>query len=212
MCIVDRSGHTTMVTIDMEETTVKAHAAFDEIRVYREFTDDPIREVADALKDRGLAGGAVGVEMEYLPAGDFATLRDLLPEGGSRCGGRDLSGDPSGQDRQGDRSPALPEPHHGPGHRRNPGARASGHDRAGDGGRAHRADLLRRRAALQAHDHRLRRAEPVPQRGPHRPGAPRGGPDPHGDLRRRGRVPRRGVPHRGGGLRPPRSRRVSGTT
>ena len=80
MCIVDRSGHTTMVTIDMEETTVKAHAAFDEIRVYREFTDDPIREVAEALKDRGLAGARVGVEMEYLPAGDFATLRNLLPE------------------------------------------------------------------------------------------------------------------------------------
>ena len=80
MCIVDRSGHTTMVTIDMEETTVKTHAAFDDIRVYREFTDDPIRELAGALKDRGLAGGAVGVEMEYLPAGDFATLRDLLPE------------------------------------------------------------------------------------------------------------------------------------
>ena len=82
MCIVDRSGHTTMVTIDMEETTVKAHAAFDEIRVYREFTDDPVREVAEALKDQGLAGGALGVEMEYLPAGDFATLRDLLPEAG----------------------------------------------------------------------------------------------------------------------------------
>ena len=80
MCIVDRSGHTTMVTIDMEETTVKAHAAFDEIRVYREFTDDPIREVAEALRDRGLAGAKVGVEMDYLPAGDFATLHDLLPE------------------------------------------------------------------------------------------------------------------------------------
>ncbi len=80
MCIVDRSGHTTMVTIDMEETTVKAHAAFDDIRVYREFTDDPMREVADALMDRGLAGSRVGVEMDYLPARDFATLRGLLPE------------------------------------------------------------------------------------------------------------------------------------
>ena len=75
MCIVDRSGHTTMVAIDMEETTVKAHAAFDDIRVYREFTDDPMREVAAALEARGLAEARVGVEMEYLPAGDFATLR-----------------------------------------------------------------------------------------------------------------------------------------
>ena len=80
MCIVVRSGRTTMVTIDMEETTVKAHAAFDDVRVYREFTDDPMREVAGALKDLGLAEGSVGVEMDYLPAGDFATLRSLLPE------------------------------------------------------------------------------------------------------------------------------------
>ncbi len=80
MCIVDRSGHTTMVTIDMEETTVKAHAAFDDIRVYREFTDDPMREVAAALEARGLAQARVGVEMDYLPARDFATLSGLLPE------------------------------------------------------------------------------------------------------------------------------------
>jgi len=56
------------------------HAAFEGIRVYREFTDDPMAEVAEALKDQGLAGSRVGVEMDYLPARDFATLRDLLPE------------------------------------------------------------------------------------------------------------------------------------
>ena len=82
MCIVEPSGHTTMVTIDMEETTVKAHAAFDEVRVYREFTDDPMREVAGALEDRGLAGAAIGVEMEYLPVGDFDTLRSRMPKAG----------------------------------------------------------------------------------------------------------------------------------
>ena len=79
LCIVEPSGHTTVVTIDMEETTVRAHTAFDHIRVYREFTDDPMQEAADALEDRGLAAGAVGVEMEHLPAGDFATLRRRLP-------------------------------------------------------------------------------------------------------------------------------------
>ena len=79
MCIVDRSGHTTIVTIDMEETTVRAHTTFDTIRVYREFTDDPVREVVDALRDQGLAKAVVGIEMDYLPAADFATLRDLLP-------------------------------------------------------------------------------------------------------------------------------------
>ncbi len=80
ICIVDRSGRTTMIAIDMEETTVRAHAAFDAIRVYREFTDDPIQEVAGALRDMGLAEATVGVEMDHLPARDCATLRTLLPK------------------------------------------------------------------------------------------------------------------------------------
>ena len=39
-----------------------------------------MNEVAAALEACGLAQARVGVEMEYLPAGDFATLRGLLPK------------------------------------------------------------------------------------------------------------------------------------
>jgi Xaa-Pro dipeptidase len=79
MCIVDASGHTTTLTIDMEETTVRSHVECDDVRVYQEFTDDPILELARALSEHELGSSVIGIEMEYLPAKDFATLSKALP-------------------------------------------------------------------------------------------------------------------------------------
>ena len=61
-----------MVTIDMEATTVKAHAGIDDLRIYREFTDDPMDKIAETLKDLKLEHRKVGIEIEFLPAKDFA--------------------------------------------------------------------------------------------------------------------------------------------
>lgn len=79
MCVVDASGGTMMLTIDMEETTVRSHVTCDEVRVYQEFTDDPMLVLAHALSEHGLANSMIGIEMEYLPAKDFATLTRALP-------------------------------------------------------------------------------------------------------------------------------------
>ena len=79
ICIVTADGRISMVAIDMEETTVKAHAGFDDLRIYREFTDDPMDKLAEAVKDLHLDSGKLGIEMEYLPAKDFATLQKVLP-------------------------------------------------------------------------------------------------------------------------------------
>src|SRR5262245_51398941 len=49
-CIVTADGRVSMVAIDMEATTVKAHAGIDNLRVYREFSDDPMDSLADALR------------------------------------------------------------------------------------------------------------------------------------------------------------------
>ena len=78
-CVVTADGRIAMVAIDMEATTVRAHAGIDDLRIYREFTDDPMEKLADALKDLQLDGGRVGIELEFLPAKDFATLHRLLP-------------------------------------------------------------------------------------------------------------------------------------
>jgi Xaa-Pro aminopeptidase len=47
--IVTADGRISMVAIDMEATTVKAHAGIDDLRIYREFTDDPMDKLADGI-------------------------------------------------------------------------------------------------------------------------------------------------------------------
>ena len=63
----DGGGRISMVVIDMEATTVKAHAGIDDLRVYREFTEDPMDKLVATLTDLKLERGKVGIEMEFLP-------------------------------------------------------------------------------------------------------------------------------------------------
>jgi Xaa-Pro dipeptidase len=79
ICIVTADGRISMVAIDMEANTVKAHAGIDDLRVYREFTEDPMDKLADTLKDLKLDRGKIGIEMEFLPAKDFTALQKNLP-------------------------------------------------------------------------------------------------------------------------------------
>ena len=79
ICIVTADGRISMVAIDMEANTVKAHAGIDDLRVYREFTEDPMDKLAETLTDLKLERGKIGIEMEFLPAKDFATLQQKLP-------------------------------------------------------------------------------------------------------------------------------------
>jgi Xaa-Pro aminopeptidase len=78
-CIVTVDGRTTMIVIDMEATTAKAHAAIDDLRVYREFTDDPMDTLADALQELRLDHSKIAIEMDFLPARDFTTLQRRMP-------------------------------------------------------------------------------------------------------------------------------------
>ena len=78
-CILTADGRISMVAIDMEATTVKAHAGIDDLRIYREFSEDPMDKLAEALKDLKLDKGKIGIETEFLPAKDFATLQRNLP-------------------------------------------------------------------------------------------------------------------------------------
>ena len=79
ICIVTADGQISMVAIDMEADTVKAHAGIDDLRVYREFTEDPMNKLAETLKEIKLDRGKIGIEMEFLPAKDFTTLQKNLP-------------------------------------------------------------------------------------------------------------------------------------
>lgn len=82
LTVVTADGRTALLTVDMEETTVRSKAdAATDIRVWGEFTDSPMLGLADLLTDLGLTNAQVGVELDFLPAGDFARLTsELLPE------------------------------------------------------------------------------------------------------------------------------------
>ena len=80
MMLIPVDGEPGVVVVDMEESTVRGHFPGSDVRVWGEFTDDPMSTLAQLLSDRGLAGRRIGIEMDYLPAGDFNRLAGYLPQ------------------------------------------------------------------------------------------------------------------------------------
>jgi Xaa-Pro dipeptidase len=80
IAVVTAAGATSLVAVDMEANTIRAKApAGTDIAVWREFKFDAMAVLADLLQRHGLTRERVGIELDYLPAADFAALRDLLP-------------------------------------------------------------------------------------------------------------------------------------
>jgi ectoine hydrolase len=81
MALVTADGATALVVVDMEANTIRAKAPpGTNIAVWREFKFDAMTVLADLLHKHGLAKARIGIEMDYLPAGDFSALRDALPD------------------------------------------------------------------------------------------------------------------------------------
>ncbi len=77
--VVKADGSRAVLSVDMEASTVRKRLPGEEIRVWKEFSYDAMERLSELLADMGLAGGRIGVEMDYLPAGDFAALSQRLP-------------------------------------------------------------------------------------------------------------------------------------
>jgi Xaa-Pro aminopeptidase len=80
MVVVKADGSHAVVCVDMEETTVRNRLPGEEIRVWGEFTDSAMTCLATLLYELGLESGRIGIEMDYVPAGDFAVLQRVLPK------------------------------------------------------------------------------------------------------------------------------------
>ena len=81
MALVTAEGTAALAVVDMEANTIRSKApARTEIAVWREFKFDAMNVLVELLRKHGLATSRVGIEMDYLPAGDFAALRGLLPQ------------------------------------------------------------------------------------------------------------------------------------
>ena len=80
MAVVTADGQTSLVSVDMEHSTLRAKAPPGaEIAVWREFQFDAMAVLADVLNNRRLGASRIGIETDYLPAEDFAALHQALP-------------------------------------------------------------------------------------------------------------------------------------
>ncbi|MBX6329859.1 MAG: aminopeptidase P family protein [Pseudolabrys sp.] len=79
MVIATASGKIEIFGVDMEASTIKKREPDVATRIWAEFSDDPMDILADQLSSCGLAQARIGIEMDYLPAGDFARLSKALP-------------------------------------------------------------------------------------------------------------------------------------
>lgn len=77
--VVTADGKCAILVVDMEESTTRAKADGVEVRVWGEFTDRPMSQLASLLSDCGLTRAKIGTEMDYLPAAAFAELSAALP-------------------------------------------------------------------------------------------------------------------------------------
>ncbi len=80
MVIVTADGRAAIFGVDMEATTIKRREPDTPSRIWAEFTDSAMAVLALQLKELGLEAARIGIEMDYLPAGDFARLARELPK------------------------------------------------------------------------------------------------------------------------------------
>jgi Xaa-Pro aminopeptidase len=79
MVVVKADGTYAVACVDMEETMVRNRLPGVELRVWGEFEFNAMPTLAALLTDMGLGAARIGIEMDYLPAGDFDVLRKGLP-------------------------------------------------------------------------------------------------------------------------------------
>src|SRR5262245_44639218 len=79
MALVTADGTVALVVVDMEASTIRAESPpGTKIAVWHEFKFDAMSVLATLLREHGLGQARVGIEMDYLPAGDQVVLSQHL--------------------------------------------------------------------------------------------------------------------------------------
>ena len=78
MAVVTAGGKIFLVGVDMEATTIAQRAPDTPLRIWAEFSDDPMAVLTDLLQEIELDGTRIGIETGYLPADAFARLQDNM--------------------------------------------------------------------------------------------------------------------------------------
>ncbi len=69
----------TMIVCNLEEAQARDESWIRDIRAYFEFKTLPVELLASTLRERGLSGRRVGIELGYLTARDYTALLRLQP-------------------------------------------------------------------------------------------------------------------------------------
>lgn len=80
MIILTADGNPAIFGVDMEASTIAGREPGTPTRIWAEFDDDAMLVLADQLGALGLGAARIGIEMDYLPAGDMARLQAALPD------------------------------------------------------------------------------------------------------------------------------------
>ena len=80
VCIVTADANLYLLGVDMEATTIANRAPDLPLKIWKEFSDDPMAHLADLLSEIGLSKAKIGIETGYLPAHDFSRLQKASPE------------------------------------------------------------------------------------------------------------------------------------
>jgi Xaa-Pro aminopeptidase len=76
--VIPAKGEPFLVICSIEKTLAEAESWVKDIDVYTEFVDNPIDALTASLRKRGLAGGTIGIDLDYLPANSFEHLKRNL--------------------------------------------------------------------------------------------------------------------------------------
>jgi Xaa-Pro aminopeptidase len=71
-------GEPFLVICSIEKTLAESDGWIKDVNVYTEFVDNPIDSLTQVLRDKGLSGGKIGIDLDYLPATSYEKLRSNI--------------------------------------------------------------------------------------------------------------------------------------
>ncbi len=79
-CVITAGGKDLMLVPDMEYSLAKSNARLSDIRMYNEFTQNPIDELCSILQELGVTGEQIAIEDDFIPWTFLSHLYKLMPE------------------------------------------------------------------------------------------------------------------------------------
>lgn len=77
--VLAADGRSALIVVSVEADLARHQSRLKDVRSYDQFAQNPMDVLADLLNEFDATGGRVAIELDYLPAQDYLTLRDRLP-------------------------------------------------------------------------------------------------------------------------------------